>query len=848
MLFQRLVKALFLTALALSCANLYSQPDGWWARHPAISDSLHWHSAWIWAGENDQNEVMLARRVFELSELPIDGILRITASSQYQLYVNGKYICRGPSRSAAHHQYYDILDVGKHLSPGTNCIAVRVHHQADKNAYQFKGRGGLLAQLDLRYHDRTTMIVSDKKWKVVLDPSWKNDAPFISRFNMSVNDRRDFRKNPTSWQSMDFQDSSWQNATVLMRNTGWPLPPKNANPQPLTPPWTALIPRDIPYLQEEVMGPVSLIEYGPISAKDILAPISLAELPAITYGGEKIKIHKTKPSTGHLIFFDFGRVRCGFPKIDIKGPAGTVVKIISAPYLVDQMFSHQVMDSKFIDEIILSGSIDSWEATYFKPIRYLGVFVQGDMGLVEVQNTSIRHLSFPFVRRGQMLSTDQEWVQRYMDATAETIIVCTTDGYTDNYRERRQYAQTGYYGALGNYWLFGDYTLQRRYLLQVAQEQLANGIMPAYAPLETNDFMVILDSNCLWLRSLRNYLLFSGDYETVRSLLPAAYSLLELLHSFTNDVGLIDNPPYPYWLDHSVIDRRGANFCLNAHYLGALDDFVEVLRWLGLEDQKGFSERASLIRQSLQKYFWVPSRGLFSDALVGSSQSQQFSEHSNALALANKVASTEQAESIIALMLEKDELNYIKRASGMTMVTPAMSYFLHDGICKYGKIDASFDLFRRRFDKMLAPEHNGTLWEEWWINGTGRSGRYVEKTRSDAQTESAFAPALFAEYLLGVSVLEPGWKKVKISPQTNDVLYISAEIPTPEGTLKVNWDKAMDGSGTLNIEIPSTMEVIVDPEAFESLSQNTVEVDGRSLKSKGAAPILLSEGRHRIEF
>ena len=47
------------------------------------------------------------------------------------------------------------------------------------------------------------------------------------------------------------------------------------------------------------------------------------------------------------------------------------------------------------------------------------------------------------------------WIQDYMSASAETIKAATTDAYTDNYRERRQYAQTGYYASLGNYFLFG---------------------------------------------------------------------------------------------------------------------------------------------------------------------------------------------------------------------------------------------------------------------------------------------------------------------------------------------------------------------------------------------------------
>ena len=70
---------------------------------------------------------------------------------------------------------------------------------------------------------------------------------------------------------------------------------------------------------------------------------------------------------------------------------------------------------------------------------------------------------------------------------------------------------------------------------------------------------------------------------------------------------------------------------------------------------------------------------------------------------------------------------------------------------------------------MLAPEHNGTLWEEWWLKGTGRTGKFNStKTRSDAQTESCFPPALFGEYLLGVQPIKPGFEEVVISLCSSD--------------------------------------------------------------------------------
>ena len=218
---------------------------------------------------------------------------------------------------------------------------------------------------------------------------------------------------------------------------------------------------------------------------------------------------------------------------------------------------------------------------------------------------------------------------------------------------------------------------------------------------------------------------------------------MELLHSYTNDKGMIDNPPYPYWLDHAQNERNGANLILNGHYLGALFDFAEVLTWLGNKNASTYRERGEWLQKNLQ-LLWDEDRGLFADALVYGELSKRFSEGANAMSLSCGVATEEQASAIAEKLMMSGELNYITNVAGMTMVTPAMSYFLHKGLCEYGYVEESFELLRSRFDKMLKPEHNGTLWEEWWIKGTGRSGKFNStKTRSDAQTESAFPPALF---------------------------------------------------------------------------------------------------------
>ena len=142
------------------------------------------------------------------------------------------------------------------------------------------------------------------------------------------------------------------------------------------------------------------------------------------------------------------------PQLEIEGTAGTQVEVRCAPFIVDSQFTHKVVFSNFRDQLILSGGIDRWEATYWKPTRFLALVIEGSRA-IKLHKLGIRSISYPFEQKGKMHSNDAPWVKAYMDATAKTIKACTTDGYTDNYRERRQYAQTGYYGAMGNYWIFG---------------------------------------------------------------------------------------------------------------------------------------------------------------------------------------------------------------------------------------------------------------------------------------------------------------------------------------------------------------------------------------------------------
>lgn len=821
----------------------------WTQNSSEIIDLKKWEAQWIWMPEHIESDVMLARRSFNLEELSNKAILRISASSKYELFVNETYICQGPARSAPHHQSFDILDVSAILKAGKNTIAVRVHYQKGTTSYHLKGRAGLLVQLDVE----NQTIISDNSWKVTPDLSWDDNAPAMNRFQLVVNDNIDFNKKIVGFENINYNDSNWFQAKPLLRNSGWPAPKPTEKATTLTTPWTSLVPRDIPYLIETDVKVPKLIEakqlqnFNPKNtsvklSNEIQKEISKSFKKQLQ-NKEPITLKPSKENETWFLLFDFGKVINGMPKLTFEGEKNTEIHILEAPFIVDAVFTQKIVASNYHDQIKLSGKNDTWQSMYFKPTRYLAIAIKGNKEAVKIHSIGIHQLAYPFKLKGSISTPEAPWMEDLWNASVKTIDACTTDAFTDNYRERRQYAQTGYYAALGNYFTYGDTALQRRYLTQVAQEQEANGMMPAYAPLTGDDYMTILDSNCLWARSLYNYLLYSGDYITVKELLPAAEKLMTLLNSFTNELGMLNNPPYSYWLDHTLNDRRGANLTLNGHYLGALKDYAKILAWLQKDEESELvKNKVTVLRESLG-LLWDAEKQLFADAYIDGQRSNQFSEHANAMALACNIASPEQAALVAKQLLAKDNHNFIKRENGITMVSPAMSYFLHKGLADYGYEEASLNMMKARFEKMLAPNTNGTLWEEWWRHGTGRTGKFQERTRSDAQTESVFPPALFAQYILGVEVTKPGMEEMIISIPNTSLKNISGEIPTPNGIISIAWK--LD-SKQLTLDIPNNTTVKIDVSSLKN-DVNPIKLNGELMNSS-VEFLILEKGIHRIPF
>ena len=134
-----------------------------------------WRAQWIWMREDVASDMMLARRSFDLASAPESARLRISATSQYELHVNGEYVCRGPARCRPHHQSFDILDISgllrqgkKHnRGPGSR-PASAVFLRIDRFARACS------PNLTLSVGGEARTLATDSSWKVHPDLSWDN--------------------------------------------------------------------------------------------------------------------------------------------------------------------------------------------------------------------------------------------------------------------------------------------------------------------------------------------------------------------------------------------------------------------------------------------------------------------------------------------------------------------------------------------------------------------------------------------------------------------------------------------------------------------------------------------------
>ena len=67
-----------------------------------------------------------------------------------------------------------------------------------------------------------------------------------------------------------------------------------------------------------------------------------------------------------------------------------------------------------------------------------------------------------------------------------------------------------------------------------------------------------------------------------------------------------------------------------------------------------------------------------------------------------------------------------------------------------------------------------------------------------------------SEYVLGVQIVEPGCRVVRIKPNLGGLKWVEGTFPTPFGDIKISHKVQPDGSVKSDIDAPEEVRILTD--------------------------------------
>jgi hypothetical protein len=170
---------------------------------------------WIWMAAESYSEdfYLRARRTFTLGAKPAEARLRITALSDYVLYVNGRYVGRGPAPATLEEPLLDVYaGADLPLVRGRNVIAVLAHNLHVGLARRPRLPGGLWLELVVTgERGGKETIATDHRWRLAPAEDFSRRAPRLY-WTAGFAEVRDTRREPKNWTAAAFSDKRWAEA------------------------------------------------------------------------------------------------------------------------------------------------------------------------------------------------------------------------------------------------------------------------------------------------------------------------------------------------------------------------------------------------------------------------------------------------------------------------------------------------------------------------------------------------------------------------------------------------------------------------------------------------------------
>ena len=154
-------------------------------------------------------------------------------------------------------------------------------------------------------------------------------------------------------------------------------------------------------------------------------------------------------------------------------------------------------------------------------------------------------------------------------------------------------------------------------------------------------------------------------------------------------------------------------------------------------------------------------------------------------------------------------------------------YYMLQALAMAGHYEEAMDIISKFWGGMLDVGAT-TFWEDFdldWTKNSGRIDEFTPEGKDDIHGDfggycylgfrhslchgwASGPTAWLSDHVLGVEILEPGCKKVRITPHLGNLSWAEGTYPTPYGQIKIRHEKQADGTVHSSIKAPRGVKVV----------------------------------------
>lgn len=491
-------------------------------------------------------------------------------------------------------------------------------------------------------------------------------------------------------------------------------------------------------------------------------------LPPLTYervypvGNRSMTL---KPGETRTESFEFDRIYGAYVTATISGAAKVTVGACESP-------EHKIK----YENVITNGKTDFMSLRYYSTAMY--IVTAENLSNTEITVTpSALAVCYPVTDEGSFECSD-DGLNAVYDVCKWTLRICRQSLHLDSTSHQEFLACTGdyYIESMMTAFTYGDMRLAAFDVMRTADNLTSNG-----------GRMFHTTYSLIWVLMLREVYKFTADTELLTYCLPALRALLDRFEGYLGDNYLVEKAPDYMFVDWSDIDGYNMHHppkclgqsVLTAYLCGALEAAQYIFCELGdspeSEKCKSLYER---IKVAFNELLWDDECGLYFEGLgtpdeefpnrdmrffYGNVDKRYFTCYSNILACLFGICEGERAKAVM------------NKVAGDRTLPDIQPYFMHwelEALWLTGLYER-YGMEKLNRWKALANECNKGLKEGWFAPATYT----FDHSHAWGGTPAYQLPAR----LLGFDMVEPGFKKIKLSPSLLGLKWANIEMPTPYG-------------------------------------------------------------------